>query len=125
MAATKQDPQTALLNVLERYRQTTEMHPAASLLRLDTGFHETFLRVLHHDYNTVKARSQALDDHEITITQMAFKILMENERDHHAAIQIYVEELLGVRFGSVPDLSSMIKDAVHVRAALLDGKPRL
>ncbi|KAL8793687.1 MAG: hypothetical protein Q9195_003736 [Heterodermia aff. obscurata] len=118
MAPGKVDPQMRLLEILEKYRRTPEIHLAARLLDGDTGFKETLLRVMHHDFHTLNARSADLDDHEISIAQKAFTILMQNESDSQAAFQIYVEELLG--FPSAPDHVSLIADAIHVRASLLE-----
>lgn len=122
MASGKVDPQSRLLDILEKYRRTTEIHLAARVIDGDTGFKETLLRVMHHDFNAIKARSADLDDHEISIAQKAFTILMQNESDSEAAFQIYVEELLG--FPSAPDHVSVFADAIHVRARLLEGTLR-
>ena len=122
MASSKVDPQIRLLGILEKYRRTSEIHPAARLIDGDTGFKETLLRVMHHDLDTINARSADLDDHEISIAQKAFTILMQNESDSHAAFQIYVEELLG--FPSAPDNISVFADAIHARGSLLEGTLR-
>ena len=122
MASGKVDPQIRLLEILEKYRRTTEIHLAARFIDGDKGFKETLLRVMHHDFDTINARSGDLDDHEISIAQKAFTILMQNESDSQAAFQIYVEELLG--FPSAPDYVSVFADAIHVRASLLEGTQR-
>ena len=122
MASGKVDPQIRLLEILEKYRRTSEIHPAARLIDGDTGFKETLLRVMHHDFDTINARSADLDDHEISIAQKAFTILMQNESDSHAAFQIYVEELLG--FPSARDSVSVFADAIHARGSLLEGTLR-
>ena len=122
MASGRVDPQIRLLEILEKYRRTTEVHSAARLIDGDTGFKDTLLRVMHHDFDTINARSADLGDHEISITQKAFTILMQNESDSQAAFQIYVEELLG--FPSAPDHVSVFEDAIHVRASLLEGTLR-
>ena len=122
MAFSKVDPEIRLLEILGKYRCTTKIHLAARLIDRDPGFKETLLRVMHHDFDTINARSADLDDHEISIAQKAFSILMQSESDSQAAFQIYVEELLG--FPSAPDHVSIFLDAIHIRARLIEGTLR-
>ena len=124
MASFGQGPQIKLQQTIDRYRRLSELHPAVAVLLRSSDFHQAFVRVMHHERDIINTRSSDLKDHEITIAQKAFAILMQREETHHAAVQIYVDELLGVRFGAVADRNSMIQDAVHVRSAFLEGMPK-
>ena len=71
----------------------------------------------------INARSPNLDDHEITIVQKAFATFMGDEETLHAAIEIYVEEILGLGLSREKNKALMIEDAVGVRAGFLEGMP--
>lgn len=73
----------------------------------------------------INARSQDFEDHEITITQKAFTTFMESTETLHAAIEIFVEELLGLGLSREKNKNLMIEDAVNVRAGFLEGMPEV
>ena len=80
---------------------------------------QAFKRLISHERDTINARSSNLEEHEITITQKAFAILMQHEDTLHGAIQLYVEEIIGLKFSTVQDESRVVQDAICVKATIL------
>ena len=107
--------------MLERYRHVDDLHPALSPLGQNEDFRNSFERVIRHEFDVIKARSPDLNDHEITIAQKVFFTLMQNEDSQHGAVQIFIEELLGVGSDVSTEAELKIRDAVNVRAKLPGG----
>ena len=87
----------------------------------DSSWKKAFLRHVCNERDAINARSPDLADHEITIAQKAFVILMKNGDTFRGAFAIYVDEILGLKTGTGKDMKQIIQDAVQVGAALLEG----
>ena len=80
-----------------------------------------FQKVLQHDLEVLQQRSQDLDDHEISLMQKAFVVLME-DGDHIAGIELYVEEIVGLKMVENTDKLQILKSSAKTRDLLVDSK---
>lgn len=103
-----------LLNMLSYYRPIEILHSTVEEMCTSSVFNEHFQKILQHDLRTIKRRSQDLDDHEISLAQKAFVILMD-EGDHIAGIEIYVEEIIGLRDADDEDRMQILKSSVKTK----------
>ena len=87
----------------------------------DPLWKKAFLRHVCNERDVINACSPNLEDHEITIAQKAFLILMKNEDSYHGAFAVYMDELLGLKIGIGKDIKQIIQDAVQVGAIFLEG----
>lgn len=87
-----------LCDLLNRYRNVEVVHPLVSNFCEVPENKEEFQSCLTYDYYVLRDRSQDLANSEISIYQKAFVILMEEQEDRIGGIEIYVDELLGLRF---------------------------
>ena len=86
---------TTLLGLVEHYRDQTEYSPLLSGMFNTTEQSNMFWVSLDHDIQLISRRSQNLEDHEINLTQKAFKLLHSADKFIPAA-NLYVELILGV-----------------------------
>jgi len=85
--------------IVSSYTGIEILHPVVSDMCDDPEFKRMFWLCLSHDLEVISQRSQDLADGEVTANQKAFKVLMENE-DSEGAVEIYVDEILGLKFSS-------------------------
>ena len=82
--------------LLRSYRQVDAVHPVLREMLRKPEYERMFWNILSHDLNVIRQRSQDLADSEITITQKALGILVEDKYYANAAMQLYVDEILGL-----------------------------
>ena len=87
--------QANLLGLFEHYCDQTEYNPLLSRVFNTTELSNMFWVSLDHDIQLISQRSQNLEDHEISLTQKAFKLLHSEDKFVPAA-NIYVELILGL-----------------------------
>ncbi|KAL8832231.1 MAG: hypothetical protein Q9191_000401 [Dirinaria sp. TL-2023a] len=102
--------------VISQYISTKKLHPLVDQLSNDAM--ENFMLMLNHDVEVIKARSQDLDDHEITAAQKAFS-LMVSQGNTPAAVAIYVQEVLG--FNYVDPGQGMLEKLAEARRPLIEN----
>ena len=83
-------------------------------------FKEHLQKILQHDLEVIKNRSQDLDDHEISLMQKAFVTLMD-EGDHVAGIELYVEEIVGLKMVEEKQKLKTLKSSVKTKDQMLTG----
>lgn len=103
-----------LLEILSYYRPIESLHSTVEEMCTSSVFKEHFQKILQHDLGTIKRRSQDLDDHEISLAQKAFVILMD-EGDHIAGIELYVDEIIGLRAAGDEDKMQILKSSVMTK----------
>lgn len=113
-------------DIVNSYRSIEIVHPTLSNMFQSPEFKQAFLNSLTQDLHVIRQRSPNLIDGEISIVQKAFTILMEHEEDAVPAVELYVEEILGLRFVSEEDRFQTISIVVGTRDSLsTSDHPRL
>ncbi|SLM34006.1 hypothetical protein LPUS_02658 [Lasallia pustulata] len=70
---------------------------------------------LKHDLRVIRTRSQDLKDHEISIYQKALATLMTNDEDLIPAIELYAEEILGLKLLRPAEKDGVLRQAIETR----------
>lgn len=104
-----------LNRIINKYRNIEILHPVVARLCEVPAHRKVFQKALTHDLDLIHSRSPHLSDFEITIYQKAFKILMDREEDRIGGIEIYVDEILGLRLSGCADSLEMLKTVVDAR----------
>lgn len=105
----------SLNRIINQYRNIEILHPVVARLCEIPAHRKVFHRALTHDLDIIHSRSSHLPDFEITIYQKAFKILMDREEDRIGGIEIYVDEILGLKLSGSADSLETLKTAVDAR----------
>jgi len=106
--------------IVRRYRPIEELHPVVSEMYDDPEFERMFWDCLAHDSLVIRRRSQNLADGEITAVQKAFRILMDDKKDGLAAIELYVDEIIGLEVVSETDRAQMLATTLQTRDYILN-----
>ena len=106
-------------DIIERCRGIHEMHPLFKALTEDGNSHRILVAVFEHERDTIRTRSQDLNDSEITAAQKAFSSLVDHNPD--AATHIYVDEMLGVKLTPDAEKLTTLKNVIEVRGTLLQS----
>ncbi|KAI4187461.1 MAG: hypothetical protein LQ348_004070 [Seirophora lacunosa] len=110
-----------LTKLLKDYGSVETIHPAVTSLRQRSQADGRMLeQAMSGDYQTLLGRSSRLENFEINIFEAAFVRLMEDVKTHPGAIQIYVEELLGLKAITQPLKGRALSSAVKVRTMFLN-----
>lgn len=104
-----------LNRVINNYRNIEILHPVVARLCEVPAHRKVFHKALTHDLDIIHSRSPHLPDFEITIYQKAFKTLMDKEQDRIGGIEIYVDEILGLKLSGSADSLEILKTAVDAR----------
>ncbi|KAL8961342.1 MAG: hypothetical protein Q9193_002091 [Seirophora villosa] len=110
-----------LTKLLMDYGSVKTIHPAVTSLRQRSQADGRMLeQAMSGDYLTLLSRSSRLESFEINIFEAAFVRLMEDVKTHPGAIQIYVEELLGLKAITQPLKGRALSGAAKVRTMFLN-----
>lgn len=120
--AAPEEPGDRLRDVLNKYRNLKVLRPIISNLCEDDETKKLFKKCLTQDLSVIQARSQDLVNHEITVYQKAFVILMNNEDDHVGGIEIYFDELLGLSLIKSTDHQQALETAIKARELIYKGR---
>ena len=107
-----------LLEVLNHYRPIELLNSTVAETCESPIFKGHLQKILQHDLQVIKQRSQDLNDHEISLTQKAFVILMD-EGDHIAGIEIYVEEIVGLRIVEDKERLRTLRSSVKTKEEMI------
>ncbi|KAI4290350.1 MAG: hypothetical protein L6R35_000387 [Caloplaca aegaea] len=119
-----------LTKLLKDYGSVETVHPAVTSLRRRSEADGRMLeQAMSGDYQLLLGRSSRLENFEINIFEAAFVRLMEDTKTHPGAMQIYVEELLGLKVVAQPLKPRALSGAVKVRTmfmnlAINDAQPQ-
>ena len=118
--SSRPNKEAKLLEILGYYRPIDVLHPTVRKMCESIAFREHFKKGLQHDLAVLKSRSQDLEDHEISLTQKAFVELMEEEEeDKISGIEIYVEEIIGLKMVEDKDKLQTLKSLVKTKDLLV------
>ncbi|KAG8527403.1 uncharacterized protein KY384_007555 [Bacidia gigantensis] len=110
-----------LQQLVLQYQYVEDLHPlVAELSATYSDFEDALNDTLFHENFLVTRRSQNLADHEITLAQLAFTRLYENERTHSGALALWIEEILGVNIVPVERKPMVLRTAVAAKKFTLD-----
>ncbi|KAL9019854.1 MAG: hypothetical protein Q9185_002903 [Variospora sp. 1 TL-2023] len=119
-----------LTKLLKDYGSVETVHPAVTSIRRRSEADGRMLeQAMSGDYQLLLGRSSRLENFEINIFEAAFVRLMEDTKTHPGAMQIYVEELLGLKVVAQPLKPRALSGAVKVRTmfmnlAINDAQPQ-
>ena len=118
MASENPRTEERYISIIDQYCATSVMHPLIEALKHKCDS-QKLVAVINHEISAIRARSQDLDDNEITVAQKAFLNFMKP--NFNAAMHIYVEEVLGIKFAPDAEKASIFESSIEVRAGLLEG----
>ena len=119
MSAPYLDLETKVRDIVNSFRSVNILHPVVSELFQSSGFPQIFWRSFNQDLHVICQRSQTLVNGEVTAIQKAFAVLMEEE-DLIPAVELYVNEILGLKFMSETDRSATLNAMIQTRHFILD-----
>ena len=120
MSASYSDLDAKVCDIINSYRSINTLHPVVTELCQSPAFEQMFWISLNHDLHVVRQRSTILAHGELTAIQKAFAILMKKKKDHIRAIELYVGEILGLKFASGADRAATLNAMIQTRHSILD-----
>ena len=119
MSASYSTLDTYVDDIVDNYRSVKTLHPAISNLCQLPELKEVFWSSLNQDLHVICQRSHILAHGEVTIIQKAFAILMQHEEDTISAINLYVDEILGLKFASAAEGASSLNAMIQTRHSIV------
>ena len=107
-------------DTVNSYRSVDTLHPIVTELCQLPDFKQDFWNCLNQDLHVICQRSQAFLHGEITIIQKGFFILMQNKEDIIPAIDLYVNEILGLKFVPDTERTKTLNKIIQTRKSILD-----
>lgn len=106
--------------LVKDYGSIKAIDPAVVALRRSQANDLMLQQAMSNDYKLFSNRSSNLEDFEINIFEAVFLKLMEDMNTHPGAIQIYVEEILGLKAVAQPLRPRALTNAVRVRTMFMN-----
>lgn len=122
MSASYSNLDAKVHDIVNRCRSVNILHPVVSDLCQVPEFKQIFLSSLNQDLHVICQRSQIISQGEITAIQKAFAVLMEKKEDLIPAIELYVDEILGLNFVSELEKATTLNTMIQTRHSILSGK---
>ena len=122
MSASYLDIDNKVCDIINSCRSVDTLHPVVSDLCQLPEFKRIFWDSLHQDLNVICQRSQVLGNGEITVIQKAFTVLMQKKEDVVSAIDLYVNEILGLKFVSGNDQATTLNTMIQTRHSVLSRR---
>ena len=119
MSASHLDLETKVRDTVNSFRSVNILHPVVSELFQSPEFTQIFWRSFNQDLHVISQRSQTLVHGEVTAIQKAFAVLMKKEA-LIPAVELYVNEILGLKFISETDRSATLNAMIQTRHFILD-----
>ena len=110
---------TKVRDIVNNYHSVNTLHPVVSELCQLPEFKQAFWDSLNQDLYVICQRSQLLVHGEVTVIQKAFAILMQKKEDIIPAIDLYVDEILGLKFVSETDRATALTTMIRTRRSIL------
>ncbi len=111
---------TKVREIVKIYRRVERLHPIASEMFESPELKCMFWNTLIHDLGVIRRRSLSLADGEITAVQKAFEVLMKREADENAAIEIYMDEIIGLKAIPERGRAKTLAQAIQTRDNILN-----
>ena len=114
-----QNGESRVQDIVTKYRKVKALNPIVSRICESTKNQDTLRKSLQHDLSIIRGRSSRLDDHEISITQKAYMLLMQNRDDRLGGIELYVQEIIGLQYVDATESLASLQTAMKTRDVLL------
>ncbi len=118
------DGELQVHEIVKRFRAVKVLHPSVSLLCKSPEDQGIFRKSLEHDLIIIRGRSPQLLDHEISIVQKAFMVLMKNHEDRIGGIELYVQEIIGLNHVDASKRLQSLQTAVRARDLIFNSMHR-
>ena len=122
MSTSDLDIDAKVCDIINSCRSVDALHPVVSELCQLPEFKRIFWDSLHQDLHVICQRSQILSHGEITFIQKAFTVLMQKKEDIVSAIDLYVNEILGLKFVSERDRATTLNTMIQTRHSVLSSR---
>lgn len=117
------EPERRVRELVIQHEAIEVLHPVLS----DLGYDE-FSTLENHislELRLIKSRSDVLIDSEISIIQKAFMILMGNPETQVGGVELYLEEVIGLKLVAAEEKREALQTAMNARTILLNSTLRL
>ena len=111
---------TKMCDIVNSCRSVDTLHPVVAELCQLPEFKQNFWDVLNQELHVICQRSQILAHGEVTVIQKAFMVLMQNNGDIIPAIDLYVNEILGLKFVSETERATILSTIIQTRHSILE-----
>ena len=119
MSASYLNLEIKVRDIVNSYRSINTLHPVVSELYQSPELKQIFWSSLNQDLHVICQRSQTLAHGEITAIQKAFAVLMEKKENFIPALELYVNEILGLKFVSETDRATILSTMIQTRHSVL------
>lgn len=110
-----QNGESRVQDIVTKYRTIKALNPIVSRICESTKNQDSLRKSLQHDLSVICGRSSRLDDHEISITQKAYMLLMQNSDDRLGGIELYVQEIIGLQYVDATESLACLQTAMKTR----------
>src|SRR5436190_5092925 len=117
------NPEEQVAVLVEKYASITLLNPIVLELLNTTEHFRLLYEVFDHYLALIKSRSQAFEDGHITVYDKALLHLSRNGNDLYnlGALELYLDEVVGVSGGHVEDLDKLLNKHVALKTLLLNS----
>lgn len=113
------EPERRVRELVNHYGALEVLHPIISELLESPHYDEIFQKSLQQELKLIRSRSNRLEHHEISITQKAFMLLMDNSAHDVGAAELYVEEIIGLKLVAAKEKRETLQTAVTAKNIML------
>lgn len=117
-----QNGESSVQEMVAKYSKTRILHPMVSRICETPQNVDMLRRCLQHDLSLIRGRSSRLNDHEISISQKAYMLLMQDRKDRLGGIEIYVQEIIGLNHVNATESYACLQTAMKTRELFLHRK---
>lgn len=120
MSASGTNLNAKVQDIVHRYRPIEVLHPIVSEMYDAPEFERMFWSCLTQDLNLIRGRSQDLADGEVTAIQKAFRMLVDEMDCGYAAIELYVDEIIGLKAVTETNRAQTLATALQTRDHIMN-----
>lgn len=111
--------ESSVQEMVTKYSKIKTLHPVVSRICEFPRNQDVLRKSLQHDLSLIRGRSSRLDDHEISIAQKAYMLLMRRPEDRLGGIELYVQEIIGLRHVEATESFTCLQTAMKTREIFL------
>lgn len=114
-----QNGESSVQEMVTKYSKIKTLHPVVSNICQSHRNQSVLRKSLQHDLSLIRGRSSRLEDHEISIAQKAYMLLMRRPEDRLGGIELYVQEIIGLRYVDATESFACLQTAMKTREIFL------
>lgn len=114
-----QNGESSVQEMVNKYSMIKTLHPVVSHICQSPRNQNVLRKSLRHDLSLIRGRSSRLEDHEISIAQKAYMLLMRRPEDRLGGIELYVQEIIGLRYVDATESFACLQTAMKTREIFL------